>query len=253
IKDGKIKIPTKSELFNALIMGFFLFVSGVGLVTFGQQFTFSYITSLIVASVPLLVAFFDYILYKKRITKTSLIGIFLGLVGIAVLFYDGSTTKFEISVGLILIFVGIVSWSFATSISYKLRTHENTLVNSGIQMIFAGSVCSVIMLFSNYSWQPLLVNITPMSIWSILYLTMVGSFTFNSYIYLIKNYSPQKVSSYAFVNPLVGILFGILFGGEDIVPNLFIGLTLILTGLLFHFYGRSLFVKVLKYLKKPNN
>ena len=75
IKDGKIKIPTKSELFNALIMGFFLFVSGVGLVTFGQQFTFSYITSLIVASVPLLVAFFDYILYKKRITKTSLIGI----------------------------------------------------------------------------------------------------------------------------------------------------------------------------------
>lgn len=244
LKSEKIEFPTKDEILSAFIMGFFLFITGVGLVTFGQQFTYSYITSLIVASVPLLVVFFDYLFFKKRIRKTSLVGIFLGLGGIAVLFYDKSEAKFEFSIGLLLIFIGIVSWSFATSISYKLKTHKNTFINSGMQMLFAGGLFTVAVLF--YPWQLIIVNITPTSFWALVFLTMIGSFTFNSYIYLIRNKSPQKVSSYAFVNPVVGILFGVIFGGEDMVPYLFLGLSLILIGLLLHFYGKYLNFKTIR-------
>lgn len=238
IKDGILKRPNLKEIGSSFVIGVLLFVTGVGLVTLGQQYTYSYITSLIVASVPLLVALFDSIFFKKRTSFSSWLGILFGLGGIAFLFFNQQEMKLEITYGLVFILVGIISWSLATSISHRFPTYGNTLVHSGIQMLFAGSICFLVFALSGESIGMVLKSASCSSLISLLYLGVIGSFSFNSYNYLITHEPPQKVSTYAFVNPVVGIIFGIAFGREKTVPNLLGGVLLILLGLFFHFYGK---------------
>jgi len=49
------------------------------------------------------------------------------------------------------------------------------------------------------------------------YLTVFGSIiAFNAYMYLLKHVRPAAATSYAYVNPAVAVLLGILFAGEQI-------------------------------------
>jgi drug/metabolite transporter (DMT)-like permease len=49
----------------------------------------------------------------------------------------------------------------------------------------------------------------------LLYLIIAGSIIgFTAYVWLIHHESPTKVGTYAYVNPVVAVLVGYLFGGE---------------------------------------
>jgi drug/metabolite transporter (DMT)-like permease len=58
----------------------------------------------------------------------------------------------------------------------------------------------------------------PIEGWAALaYLTFFGSIiAFNAYMYLLKNVRPAAATSYAYVNPAVAVLLGIVFAGETI-------------------------------------
>ena len=63
------------------------------------------------------------------------------------------------------------------------------------------------------------------------YLIVAGSIVaFTAYLWLIHHESPTKVGTYAYVNPLVAVLLGYLWGGESIGPRVILGTLLILVG-----------------------
>lgn len=72
------------------------------------------------------------------------------------------------------------------------------------------------------------------------YLAIVGSIAFAAYTYLIGHEPTERVVSYAFVNPVIAVMLGLLFGGETANPLLWVGLPLILLGLALMFYGEHL-------------
>ncbi|HNH33452.1 MAG TPA: EamA family transporter, partial [bacterium] len=39
---------------------------------------------------------------------------------------------------------------------------------------------------------------------------------FTAYIWLLKHVAPNKVATYAYVNPIVAVLLGALMGGEEL-------------------------------------
>lgn len=231
---------SRPELLSSLFIGVFLFVIGAGFVTIGQQFTYSYLTSLITSSVPLLVVCYDFLLFKRRPKLLNVLGVLIGIAGVAVLMYDGSPTKTEFNVGFVFILVGAASWSFATSIAHKMPVHKNPLITSGMRMFFAGIICLIVGLVLYGSPIEAFANATPVSLWSTLYLGVVGSMAFNSYSYLIQHQPAQKVSTYALVNPIFAMIFGIIFAKEEAVPYLWLGMLMTLVGLLIHFYGESI-------------
>lgn len=61
-------------------------------------------------------------------------------------------------------------------------------------------------------------SLPPIEGWAALaYLTFFGSIiAFNAYMYLLKNVRPAAATSYAYVNPAVAVLLGIVFVGETI-------------------------------------
>jgi drug/metabolite transporter (DMT)-like permease len=64
---------------------------------------------------------------------------------------------------------------------------------------------------------------------SLLYLIVAGSIVaFTAYVWLIHHESPTKVGTYAYVNPVVAVLVGYLFGGEALDLRTILGTLFVL-------------------------
>jgi drug/metabolite transporter (DMT)-like permease len=65
----------------------------------------------------------------------------------------------------------------------------------------------------------------------VVYLAVFGSIiAFSAYLYVLKHARPALSTSYAYVNPPVAVLFGMLFAGEHVGPYDLAGMAIILLG-----------------------
>jgi drug/metabolite transporter (DMT)-like permease len=66
---------------------------------------------------------------------------------------------------------------------------------------------------------------------ALVYLLVFGSILgFSAYIYLLHHVRPALATSYAYVNPPVAVLVGVVFGGESVHLLDMVGMAVILTG-----------------------
>ncbi|HPH01874.1 MAG TPA: EamA family transporter, partial [Spirochaetota bacterium] len=82
---------TRRQLLVSGGLGIFLLVGGNGLVTLAETTVDSYLAALVIASTPLAVALFDRLLVKIRIRPVCLVGIIIGMAGVGLLLYNGSS------------------------------------------------------------------------------------------------------------------------------------------------------------------
>jgi drug/metabolite transporter (DMT)-like permease len=82
--------------------------------------------------------------------------------------------------------------------------------------------------------------IAPIAALSWLYLVVFGSLiAFSAYLYLLGHASPAVATSYAFVNPVIALLLGVLLGGESVAGGEWIACGVILAGVVLVFRGKS--------------
>ena len=74
----------------------------------------------------------------------------------------------------------------------------------------------------------------PTSAWlSLIYLIVFGSiFAYSAYVWLLKVRPATEVATHAYVNPLVAVFFGTVFGKEHITWIQIIGLIIILSSVM---------------------
>lgn len=239
------RLPTLREVGSATLLGALLLLAGNGLISIAERKVDSYLVALVLALTPIVIAFFDWLLFKKKLTSINLVGISLGVAGVALLLYNGKSIASSFTPDLILVIGGLLFWSFATSLGHKIKVYPDNMVNSGIQMLVVGGGCLLMLAFT----EPSLIKVVPefsvpslMGAW---YLAIVGSLAFCAYTYLIANEPAIRIASYAFVNPLIATFLGLVIGKETAAPFLFYAFPLILTGLFLMIYADLL----LRYLK----
>ena len=72
-------------------------------------------------------------------------------------------------------------------------------------------------------------QLTLRAILSLLFLVVCGTvLAFGSYTWLLRVASPAAVSSYAFVNPIVALVLGILVGDDALSPRLLVSAALVI-------------------------
>ena len=108
------KFPNKKQFAWLLPMAFLMFVSSNGIATYGLQFITSGLAALIAALYPLSVVLIERFYFKAiKITPQTLLGLFLGLLGILFIFYKDSLqmhgTHYLLGVGLSLF--AMITWS----------------------------------------------------------------------------------------------------------------------------------------------
>ena len=203
--------PTWAQWKAAGIIGILLLACGNGGVSVAEHMgVASGVAALAVATVPLFTLLCGYF-WGARNTHLEWAGIALGLIGIGMLNLGSNLQSSPL--GALLLVFAAASWAFGSVWSKHLPLPQGAMA-SAVEMLVGG----VALLIGSALSGEHLDRVPPIEGWAALaYLTFFGSIiAFNAYMYLLKNVRPAAATSYAYVNPAVAVLLGIVFVGETI-------------------------------------
>jgi len=219
-----IAAPTLRQWRNAAITGVLLLGFGNGLVCFAEQHVSSGIAAVAVASLPLFAALFSG-MYGEWPSRRETIGLVIGFMGVIVLNLGTSLSGSRI--GAIALLVAAMSWAFGSVWSRRQDMPAGPM-NTAAQMLCA-SVAILIVGYATGEHMP--AHPTVRATAAVIYLAIFGSIVaFSAYLYVLKHTRPALATSYAYVNPPVAVLFGVLFAGEAVGPYDLAGMAIILLG-----------------------
>jgi drug/metabolite transporter (DMT)-like permease len=143
------------------------------------------------------------------------------------------------TLGAGVVLAGTVAWSSGSIYSRSLARWRSGLKTSGVQMMCGGLAVALVALIAGELGAGTLNDVSLSSLFSLVYLILFGSVVgYSAYMYLLGVTSAARVSTYAFVNPVVAVLLGALFAGEHLTSRVLAAGALIVTAVaLITFFG----------------
>ncbi len=232
----KYPLFNRVQLKASFIVGNLLLFIGNGAIIWAETTLPSSFVAVLVSAAPVYIVLFDGRNRKANFgNKYILTGIITGFAGVILLFGEKIFTKIPVAnetlniFFLLLIVAGSISWSLGSLYS-KYNATGNTMVGAAWQMIFAAASFIVMALFAGETSHFHFREVELRAWLSVIYLVTMGSLAgYTAYIWLLQVRSATQVSTNAYVNPVVAVLLGVLFGGEYINLLQIIALFIILS------------------------
>ena len=177
------------------------------------------IASLIIASVPLWVVLLR-LAWGERLRGATLAGVGVGFVGVAVLLRPSGATT---ALGAGLCLLSAVMWSVGSFAAARVTMPENPFTATTYEMLAGGLLMLPIGLVTMGSFSP-----STSSILAWIYLVTIGSVIgYTAYTWLLHHAPLGTVSTYAYVNPVVAIILGVLFYDESLTAQILVGAAIV--------------------------
>jgi drug/metabolite transporter (DMT)-like permease len=224
--------PNRRLWLSALLFGGLFFLVGNGAVSWAETRLPSGLAALLAATSPLFTAFFESAHDGwRRPALRVLIGIVAGLGGVALLvapgeFIGGAHADLG---GAAAITIGALGWAAGSVLSHHHPIPGSPELTTGMKMLMGGVLLT---LFSTLLGEPgriTAASLAPKVLLSWGYLVVFGSLIgFSAFTYLLRVTTPQKVTTSAFVNPLVAVALGWLILGEAVTPRTLVAAAVII-------------------------
>ncbi|MEM6325496.1 MAG: EamA family transporter [Bacteroidota bacterium] len=200
--------PRRAHWRTAAIVGTLLLVGGIGATTWAIQRIPSGIAALLVATLPMWMVLIDATRQRVRPTASVALGVALGLAGVAVLIGPSELGSEPVDLlGAVTVLGATMSWSAGSVYQRGAETAPDTLLNVAMQMLVGGVL--LIALGGLLGERPVLDEASLRSMLSLAYLIVFGSLiAYSAYVWLLGVSTPAKVSTYAYVNPVVAVILG---------------------------------------------
>ena len=215
-------LPTLRQWRGAALLAFLMLVVSLGNVTVAEQWVSSGAAVALISLMPLAVALWS-IVFGKRPKLLEWGAIILGALGTLVMVLGHDLRARPL--GAVLILIGICSWALGTVLSRRIVTPPGAM-GFAAEMLAGGVIALTVSLVLRESWS---LPHSPRVWWAWGYLVVFGSLiAFSAYRYLVERVSQTLAASYAYVNPLVGLLVGWGLGNETFSANVLLGLPIVL-------------------------
>jgi drug/metabolite transporter (DMT)-like permease len=177
------------------------------------------LASLLIASVPLWVVVLRLV-GRERLPLPALVGVGVGFAGVAVLAQpSGGATAW----GIGLCVLSSVMWSVGSVLSARLPMPADPFAATAWEMLGGGVAMLPLGIATMGTFSP-----STSSILGWVYLVTVGSIVgYTAYVWLLASAPLGLVSTYAYVNPVVAIVLGVLFRGEHLDWRLAVGAVIV--------------------------
>lgn len=206
----------------AAVLGFLIVVMGSAGVAWAQKRGVpSGLTALLIATETFWIILLDWLLHAgHRPTLRVIIGMLMGFAGAALLVAPGRWAGNVNPVGALVILMGTVAWASGSLYSRTVPQPRSLLLAIGMQMFAGGSSAMVVGSLLG-EWQQLnLATVTPAAWVAFFYLLIFATLiTFPAYIWLLRVVPAARVSTYAYVNPVVALFLGWLVANEPLGPR----------------------------------
>ena len=232
LASGKgLRVP-RGEGWKLVVVGVLFMSVNNMMLTWGEQMVASGMASLIIATIPIMVALIEMTLPGgDALNARGWVGTITGTLGIVVLLwpslhgYAATGVHTRPIVALFVLLTGALAFAIGSVMSRRYRFRADTLVATGWQLAAAGVFNAAVVCVSGglhhavWTWQGAA---------AILYLAFFGSlFGLVAFTYLLQNVPVTKVATYAFVNPIIAVLLGMAILGERLVKVELVGMAII--------------------------
>jgi drug/metabolite transporter (DMT)-like permease len=232
------RLPTARQWLSAIMLGFLFFVMDYGLIFWAERRVPSGVTAVMMSTIPAFMALSEiFVLRTLRLSVRLAVALLVGLGGVAILV--SRTLDFVPTgwlggapvdrAGAAALIVAAISWTVASALAVKLPLPKSKIMSAGVQMLAGGALLTLTSAalgeFRGFHFQ----NVSPEAWLALAYLSVAGSIVaFTTYLWLIAHQSQTKVSTYAYVNPVVAVLLGYALAGETITARTAAGAAAIL-------------------------
>ncbi|GAB3988917.1 EamA family transporter [Spirosoma daeguense] len=247
----------KKNIITSAVVGTLLLVVGNGVVIWAEQTLPSALVAILVSSAPIWFVLLDKANWSVNFkSKSTLLGLAVGFVGVVLLFGEQLNSMLKQGapesklIGMFLLVIGAISWS-SGSLYSKYHPSEGAPTASVAWQMLIASLVFLPGSLLNHEFDKIQWNHVSVQAWLALgYLILFGSIiAYSAYVWLLSVRSATQVSTYAYVNPVIALILGVVFAHETISLLQIIGLAIIL--------GSVLLINLSKYRsekgEKPTN
>lgn len=224
---GRRILYPPAQLAQMAMVGFLLLVGGNLTLAYAERHVASGLAALIVAVTPLWFLVLDSLLLgDHHLDARGKIGLGLGVAGLMVLLWpDLSATtalgrvQFWASISLL---GGSFSWALGSVLAKKWKSAEVDPFSAIAWQMIAAGVANLVIAAALRDLSRVLW--TARGIGATLYLVVFGSWVgYTAYIWLLGQVPTSKVSTYAYVNPVVAVFLGWLVLHERVSAYILAG------------------------------
>jgi drug/metabolite transporter (DMT)-like permease len=206
--------PSARQWRNATIVGGCLMLGGNGLVTWAEQTISSSLAALLVAVTPMWFVVLEALRPGGvRPTRRTLLGLAIGFCGVALLI-GPDAVRSELGApplfGLLLLMLASILWAFGSLFGKHSEKPRSLWMASALQMLCGGGLLIALALALGEPARIPPAAFGAEALGSLVYLIVAGSWLgFGSYVWLLDHVPSARLSTYAFVNPLVAVVLGV--------------------------------------------
>jgi drug/metabolite transporter (DMT)-like permease len=212
--------PERVHWRSAAIVGALMLLVGNGGVAWAERVVPSGLTALLIATSPLWMALIEWLWHgAERPGAQMVAGLILGFVGAGLLvaparFGGGSHVD---PLGGLALLVATLGWAAGALYSRRAKLPASTFLGAAMEMTTGGAMLLVASTllgeWRGFAWA----HVSTRSWIALLYLTTFGSMVaYTAYMWLLKVSTAARVSTTAYVNPIIAVLLGWWLGGEAI-------------------------------------
>lgn len=204
---------TRAQATTAAAAGILLLCGGNGLVSVAEQRVASGLAALLVACIPLWIVVLRVALGDRPGLATAG-GVVLGFAGVALIFLPGESGETDLAYAALCV-VAALSWAVGSLLLTRRPVPADPLAGTTIEML-AGGAALLVAAAGHGELAGLSVTAISGASWlGLAYLVVFGSLVaFTAYTWLLGNAPVSLVSTYAYVNPAIAVLLGVLVAGE---------------------------------------
>lgn len=225
--------PSGRQWKTAALVGALMLCVGTGSVAWAELYIPSGLAALLITTVPMWMVLLDW-LWKggARPGPAVVVGLLMGLVGVVVLFDPvallSSYTVDPRAAAAVLL--GALAWAAGSIHGRGAGLPDDPLMSTAMQMSAGGGALVVagLLLGEGQGFGFGAISADSFIAWS--YLLVFGSFIgFSAFIWLMKHVSAARVSTYAYVNPVVAVFLGWSVAGEPFNARMALAVVLLVT------------------------
>ena len=221
--------PTWRQVRGAAVVGWLVLGLGHGLTTWSMQHTASGVAAVLGSLVPVWMALTGWAVLGQRPMRRELQGLAIGLVGLAVV---ASATAHGASSGKALIALAIApaAWAAGSALSLRIATPVDALVSTTVQLLATAPVLLLVGLAGGEQHR-LPAHWSSTTLLSFTYVTVIGYVVgFAIYTWLLRAAPLTWLGTYAYVNPLLAVVLGVVLLGEPLGATTLVGSAIVLAG-----------------------
>jgi drug/metabolite transporter (DMT)-like permease len=219
--------PTLIQWRSLTIMALLMFVAEYGPLFWAEKYVPSGVVSVLAATLPIITLILEMlILRQQRMRPMLALAVLIGFSGVAVLLMPGGTQHIAL-IPCLAILAGATTWSLGAVLTRSMELPTSRPTTAGAAMMVGGAM--LLALSAGFGEMHPFPHVSTRAVLAMLYLIIFGSLlAFTAFVWLLGHMPATRVSSHAYVNPIVAVALGYFAAGEIITWRIIAGSLLVL-------------------------